>query len=41
MGEEVCFTLLNGTYTAGMDIPEGKYKLIAKSGYGKVYSSNE
>ena len=24
-----------------MDIPEGKYKLIAKSGYGEVYSSNE
>ena len=22
---EVCFTLLNGTYIAGMDIPEGKY----------------
>ena len=41
MREEVCFTLSNGTYTAGMDIPEGKYKLIAKSGYGEVYSSNE
>lgn len=41
MREEVCFTLSNGTYTAGIDIPEGKYKLIAKSGYGEVYSSNE
>ncbi|WP_338961970.1 hypothetical protein KSU11_05255 [Fusobacterium nucleatum] len=38
---EVCFTLSNGTYTAGMDIPEGKYKLVAKHGYGDVYSSNE
>ena len=41
MREEVCFTLSNGTYTAGMDIPEGKYKLVAKHGYGDVYSSNE
>ena len=24
-----------------MDIPEGKYKLVAKHGYGDVYSSNE
>ena len=38
---EVCFTLLNGTYIAGMDIPEGKYKLVAKHGCGDVYSSNE
>ena len=38
---EVCFTLSNGTYIAGMDIPEGKYKLVAKHGYGDVYSSNE
>ena len=38
---EVCFTLSNGTYTAGMDIPEGKYKLVAKHSYGDVYSSNE
>lgn len=38
---EVCFTLSNGTYTAGVDIPEGKYKLVAKHGYGDVYSSNE
>lgn len=38
---KVCFTLSNGTYTAGMDIPEGKYKLVAKHGYGDVYSSNE
>ena len=38
---EVCFTLLNGTYITGMDIPEGKYKLVAKHGCGDVYSSNE
>lgn len=38
---EVCFTLSYGTYIAGMDIPEGKYKLVAKHGYGDVYSSNE
>lgn len=38
---EVHFTLSTGTYIAGMDIPEGKYKLIAKNGYGDVYSSNE
>lgn len=38
---EVCFTLLNGAYITGMDIPEGKYKLVAKHGCGDVYSSNE
>ena len=37
---KVCFTLSNGTYTVGMDIPEGKYRVVAKNGYGDVYSSN-
>lgn len=38
---EIYFTLSTGTYIAGMDIPDGKYKLVAIHGYGEVYSSND
>ena len=41
MKKDTCFILSAGTYVAGRDIPEGKYKLVAKHGYGDVYSSNE
>lgn len=33
-------SLTNGHYTAGIDIPAGKYNLVAKSGRGNVSSSN-
>ena len=41
MKKDTCFILSAGTYVVARDIPEGKYKLVAKYGYGDVYSSNE
>ena len=35
---EVCFTLSAGSYTVGMDIPEGRYQIIAKKNSGNIYN---
>ena len=40
---KVCFTLTAGRYTVGMDIPEGRYRIVAKknSGNNKYYTFDE
>ncbi|WP_332838290.1 hypothetical protein [Fusobacterium canifelinum] len=35
---EVCFTLSAGSYTVGMDIPEGRYRIVAKKNSGNIYN---
>ena len=35
---KVCFTLTAGRYTVGMDIPEGRYKIVAKENSGNIYN---
>ncbi|MCY7008344.1 hypothetical protein OCK72_06705 [Fusobacterium simiae] len=35
---KVCFTLTTGRYTVGMDIPEGRYRIVAKKNYGNIYN---
>ena len=35
---EVCFTLSAGKYTVGMDIPEGRYRIVAKKNSGNIYN---
>lgn len=35
---EVCFTLSAGSYTVGMDIPEGRYRIVAKKNSGYIYN---
>ena len=35
---KVCFTLTAGRYTVGMDIPEGRYRIVAKKNSGNIYN---
>ena len=35
---KVCFNLSAGRYTVGMDIPEGRYQIIAKKNSGNIYN---
>ena len=35
---KVCFTLSAGSYTVGMDIPEGRYRIVAKKNSGNIYN---
>ena len=35
---EVCFTLSAGSYTVGMDIPEGRYRIVTKKNSGNIYN---
>ena len=35
---EVSFELTAGNYTVGMDIPEGRYKIMAMKNFGNIYN---
>jgi len=37
---KVCFTLTAGRYTVGMDIPEGRYRIVAKKNSGNIYNKH-